>query len=616
MAAEQQRQNEAIAKAKIALDDAVFRNGMELIRKKYEYEQELENKKRDLFVKSQTGAARETAGLISGFLGELQTLTNRLTAAGEVVQGATQDLKSAKAMAATTVGSAQTAQGYISKEQLRAYLISQGMGRTSGDFTNAGHKTPNHTLNAMDMGFTSPKYDSNYVAKTIEMERKLRATGAFGSQLFGPERDPRGHKDHLHIPTEGGRVPLTPGLASLMGIGAAGAGRQPTGVAAAARRDIAAEGGVATAEANLDKARTAQLLEAQTVEELTALAGKSFVLDFTDALRQQNAALTDTASITELRNKLQLAGERPETIEAEIRKAEAIQRSTQQTDLAAQALKALDEAGLGGSVAATSLRDGIANQNIEIARFKELTDAATAAQIQFNEAMRTRQDTRIGRGIQEGATSYIESIGTMRDATAQLTQVGIKGLEDQIFSLATTGKANFRDFAADIVKQTTRMIIQQMILRVIMQAIGAIGGGGGGGGLSNLSAPATINNPLGVLNANGNAFAKNGIVPYAMGGVVGTPTLFKFANGGAMRTGIMGEAGPEAIIPLKRGRDGKLGVSGGSGTAPVTVNVSVDASGSQVQGNSGQGEALGRAIAQAVQAELIKQRRAGGLLAA
>lgn len=230
------------------------------------------------------------------------------------------------------------------------------------------------------------------------------------------------------------------------------------------------------------------------------------------------------------------------------------------------------------------------------------------------EALRTRQDTRIGLGIQEGATSYIESIGTMRDATAQLTQVGIKGLEDQIFSLATTGKANFRDFAADILKQTTRMIIQQMILRVIMQAIGAIGGGGGGG-LSNLSAPATINNPLGVLNANGNAFAKNGIVPYAMGGVVGTPTLFKFANGGAMRTGIMGEAGPEAIIPLKRGRDGKLGVSGGSGTAPVTVNVSVDASGSQVQGNSGQGEALGRAIAQAVQAELVKQKRSGGLLA-
>ena len=622
-AAEQQRQNEAIAKAKIALDDAVFRNGMELIRKKYEYEQELEGKKRDLFVKSQTGAARETAGLISGFLGELQTLTNRLTAAGEVVQGATQDLKSAKAMAATTVGSvigggtssAQTAQGYISKEQLRAYLISQGMGRTEGDFTNAGHKTPNHMLNAMDMGFTSPKYDSNYVAKTIEMERKLRATGAFGSQLFGPERDPRGHKDHLHIPTEGGRVPLTPGLASLMGIGAAGVGRQPPGVAAAINRDIAADGGVATATANLDKAKTAQLLEAQTVKELTALAGKSFVLDFTDALRQQNAALEDTASITELRNKLQLAGERPETIDAEIRKAEAIQRSTQQTDLAARALKALDDAGLGGSVAATTLRDGIAAQNAEIAKFKELTDAATASQIAFNDAMRMRQDDRIGLGMQEGAKAYVESVGTMREATAQLTQTGIKGVEDALFSLVTTGTANFREFAAEILKQSARMILQLTIQRVIMQILGAIGGGGAPLGFGGAKDPLGASGAF-WKNANGNAFAANNIVPYAMGGVVSRPTLFKFAQGGAMRTGLMGEAGPEAIMPLSRGANGKLGVAsvGGGGTTNVVVNV--DASGnSQVAGNQTQGAQLGRVISQAVQEELIKQRRPGGLLA-
>jgi hypothetical protein len=44
------------------------------------------------------------------------------------------------------------------------------------------------------------------------------------------------------------------------------------------------------------------------------------------------------------------------------------------------------------------------------------------------------------------------------------------------------------------------------------------------------------------------------------------------------------------------------------------VNVSVDASGTAVQGDAGQGEQLGRVVAQAVQAELIKQRRPGGLL--
>jgi hypothetical protein len=46
------------------------------------------------------------------------------------------------------------------------------------------------------------------------------------------------------------------------------------------------------------------------------------------------------------------------------------------------------------------------------------------------------------------------------------------------------------------------------------------------------------------------------------------------------------------------------------------VTVNVDASGSKVQGDSNQGEQLGRVVSQAVQAELIRQKRPGGLLAA
>ena len=119
----------------------------------------------------------------------------------------------------------------------------------------------------------------------------------------------------------------------------------------------------------------------------------------------------------------------------------------------------------------------------------------------------------------------------------------------------------------------------------------------------------------------GGTFAKNNIIPYAKGGtftnsVVSKPTLFKFAAGGTMQTGLMGEAGPEAIMPLSRGANGKLGVSssgGGGGTTNVTVNV--DATGSKAQGDSGKSEQLGRAVSQAVQDELLKQRRPGGLLA-
>ena len=110
-------------------------------------------------------------------------------------------------------------------------------------------------------------------------------------------------------------------------------------------------------------------------------------------------------------------------------------------------------------------------------------------------------------------------------------------------------------------------------------------------------------------SANGNVFAENKIVPFAYGGVVKKPTLFPMANG----IGLMGEAGPEAIMPLRRTSSGRLGVEATGGTSNIVVNV--DASGTRVQGDDTRGKQLGGAISAAVQAELIKQRRPGGLLA-
>ena len=75
----------------------------------------------------------------------------------------------------------------------------------------------------------------------------------------------------------------------------------------------------------------------------------------------------------------------------------------------------------------------------------------------------------------------------------------------------------------------------------------------------------------------------------------------------------MGEAGPEAIRPLRRGKSGKLGVeSSGGGT--TIINVSVDATGSSVQGNEQEGEAFGTIIATAIQSQIVKEKRPGGLL--
>lgn len=67
--------------------------------------------------------------------------------------------------------------------------------------------------------------------------------------------------------------------------------------------------------------------------------------------------------------------------------------------------------------------------------------------------------------------------------------------------------------------------------------------------------------------------ASGAIKPFASGGVIGSPTYFPLAQGGI---GLAGEAGPEAIMPLARGADGRLGVrsDGAGGSARVVINIS------------------------------------------
>lgn len=95
--------------------------------------------------------------------------------------------------------------------------------------------------------------------------------------------------------------------------------------------------------------------------------------------------------------------------------------------------------------------------------------------------------------------------------------------------------------------------------------------------------------------ADGGSFSQGRVMPFAKGGVVSGPTTFPMRGG----TGLMGEAGPEAIMPLARGADGRLGVqTQGGGSVNVTMNISTpDAQGfqrSQAQIATQLSRALGR----------------------
>lgn len=76
-----------------------------------------------------------------------------------------------------------------------------------------------------------------------------------------------------------------------------------------------------------------------------------------------------------------------------------------------------------------------------------------------------------------------------------------------------------------------------------------------------------------IASADGNAFADGRVLPFAKGGVIASPMLFPLRGG----TGLAGEAGAEAILPLRRGADGRLGVASEGGTAGMNITFNVTA---------------------------------------
>ena len=130
----------------------------------------------------------------------------------------------------------------------------------------------------------------------------------------------------------------------------------------------------------------------------------------------------------------------------------------------------------------------------------------------------------------------------------------------------------------------------------------------------------TLNQALSnVLNKMADTFLNLGLFGNVAGNLTKGGGLFGrifsgfLANGGSAKAGrsyIVGERGPEVFTPGRSGMVTPNHALGGS----TNVTVNVDASGSSVEGDEGQAEQLGNAISQAIQAELIEQRRPGGIL--
>lgn len=196
------------------------------------------------------------------------------------------------------------------------------------------------------------------------------------------------------------------------------------------------------------------------------------------------------------------------------------------------------------------------------------TDPETPKEKQDKVTTAVEETTKATVELNKATDKYKITLDQIKDTLADQMTSAIEGLIDGTQSLSQSLSGLLRTFASMFLRSGVGSLVSQIF-----------------------------------PSAKGNVFAQNGIVPYAKGGYIGRPTL-----------SLMGEAGPEAVLPLRRGRGGRLGVetSGGS-VGNVTVNV--DASGSAVEGDTRQAAQLGKMLGAAVQAELVNQKRPGGLLA-
>jgi lambda family phage tail tape measure protein len=210
-------------------------------------------------------------------------------------------------------------------------------------------------------------------------------------------------------------------------------------------------------------------------------------------------------------------------------------------------------------------------QTRQLQQAKVDTDAATAAiRGQYEQTLKLRD---LNKELAERQQGYADAFGRAFD-----------GMTDAIVNFAKTGKLSFTDMISSFIEDLIRLEIKQMQMQFIQgsggltglatQVFGAwlgsggTGTGGTGMGLGNNAAGA------GSMRAAKGAAFDTGVQAFAKGGaftnsVVSSPTLFKFAKG----TGLMGEAGPEAIMPLKRDNSGNLGVRAQGGGAKVDVVV-------------------------------------------
>lgn len=267
--------------------------------------------------------------------------------------------------------------------------------------------------------------------------------------------------------------------------------------------------------------------------------------------------------------------------------------------LAGESQQALDSLMKEGRSLQLSV-DPMARMNAEVERYSELLKAGAIDQKTFDMAVADS-----AADMERAMKNSLDSLKSSAQGAQDHLNAVLIGFQTNV--QRNMGDTVFRTLSGDF--QSIGDAWKTMLLRMASDAIAAnlansIFGGGGKGGLlkTGLSVLGSVmglfgsggssfggflKSTSGILNVTSGgpmgyaakgAYFDDNVAKFALGGIVNSPTPFKFSSGGALHNGLMGEAGPEAIMPLSRDSKGRLGVTGGGGgrNVVITQNINID----------------------------------------
>ncbi|HHR5857412.1 TPA: phage tail tape measure protein [Providencia alcalifaciens] len=258
---------------------------------------------------------------------------------------------------------------------------------------------------------------------------------------------------------------------------------------------------------------------------------------------------------------------------------EAVRKQREMTD----ALKELkdatrkynDDAALARStVGMGNRRRSLEEERQQVERVFSKTDGGTEALLarqnaldalnkKYKEAVLAEADWR--SGVKAGLENWVDDASNYAGQAASATQSAMSGMVNNISDMLVGNKADWKSWAIDVLKSIDKVLVNMALVQS-MKAAGSYFGGGFGSLISSI-----------VPNAKGGVYDSPSLSSYS-GQIVNSPTMFAFAKG----AGLMGEAGPEAIMPLTRGSDGSLGVrvlgleNVQNGTTAITSNNAIN----------------------------------------